>query len=236
MRGIAKLANSPREKKVSQKPIYIRLKEIRERAGISGSQIARDLEYKSPSGYLRYEQPDQGNRPIPYDVVKRLIPLLRGRGDSPVTAEELLLLTDAKDLPKPVQQAFVGIVSDGDGLLAVKYRVERNVYIKIDAARSYGASRIGVSRLYPSDAQWAAAVTEDIDDTKAGTQLHCVAVDQFSETARRGRRVVIGVPISGDIVEVAVARIGTDGVPHGQDGMPVTGQVLGVVVGSYTPE
>lgn len=239
MRGTARLTpttTTAKDRRVSAKPIYLRLKDIRERAGISGSQIARDMGYKSPSGYLRYEQPIQGNNPIPYDVIKRLIPFLRGRGNPAVTAEELLALTDAKDIPKPIQQAFVGLVSDGEGLLAVRYRVEPGVYVRSDAAKSYGASRIGGSTAYPTDAQWVAVVTEGNEKVKANTQLHCVDPSAVANGVGKKRRVVIGIPVHEGIVEIATACTDTEGGLYGADGLPIEGMILGYVIGAYVPE
>lgn len=215
-----------------------RLKALRERSGLSGSELARSLGYANPSGYFRFEQEKmQGTRPLPYEVVKRLIPILRGRGEPPITAEELLLLTDAKDIPKPIQQAFVSVVdSSGGGLLAVKYRIEKGVFVRVSSTRSYGASRLGVSALYPPDVQFAAVVSGDDSGLPSGTQLHCVEPDAIPTGSIKGRRVLVGIPETEGIVEVTVGKMGTDGNPFSLDGMPLEGSILGVVIGAFVPE
>lgn len=219
------------------KPPRERLRDIRERAGFSGSQVARDLGYASAPGYLRYEQKsEQGDKPVPYDVVKKLIPLFKGRGDPPVTAEEMLALTDAKDIPSPLTRAFEAVVSDGDGLVNVKYRVERDVYVRTEG-KAYGASRIGVLSKYPKEDQFVAVVVDDSEPTvPSGTQLVCVAPNNVSTHALRGRRVLVGKTVSDGVIEVSLGKIGTDGTAFTLGGLPLEGTILGVVVGSFVPE
>lgn len=236
VKAAALKSNAKKEAQMAPKPPRERLRAIRERSGISGSQVARDLGYASPPGYIRYEQPRQGDEPIPYDLIKRLIPLLVGRGNPPVTAQELLELTDAKEIRKPVAQAFQSLVDDGDGLLSVKYRVESGVFIRPEAAKTFGASRVGVSRMYPASEQFVAAVTEDIGKhIEAGCQLHCVVADQVPIAHRAGKRAVVGVR-DGGLIEVRVGRIAADNKTYDLDGLPMDGEVLGIVIGAYCPE
>lgn len=225
-RGKKVMAKLPREK----------LREIRQRSGYSGSQLARELGYSSPTGYLHYEQEQyQGDRQIPYAVMRKLIPMLQGRGNPPITAEELIMLTDAKEMSVPTQQAFVGVVTDGDGLLAIKYRVEPGVYVKLSQPRSYGASRVGCNPLYPKSSQFAVVVSAV--DMRSVQQLQCVERDKFPEPLRKGRRVIVAVSEGSDLVEIAVATIGANGTTaYRDDGTPCPGKVLGVVVGAYIPE
>jgi phage repressor protein C with HTH and peptisase S24 domain len=65
-----------------------RLKQIRERAGISIRQVAEALEMKSGSSYQHYE--DRFTKPLlPLDLVLRLVPIFAPRG---IEAAELLAL------------------------------------------------------------------------------------------------------------------------------------------------
>ena len=213
-----------------------RLRSLRERAGISGSQVSRDLGYASAAGYLRYEQPTFAkDNPIPYDIVKRLIPMFVGRGNPPITAEEMLLLTDVRNIPAPVERAFSSIVSEADGLLAVKYRIERGVYIRMSSSRSYGASKIGASKMYAAEDQFAAALVEASDGLPQGTQFHCVLPTRFTQALLHNRRVIVGVKESDDLVEVRLGKM-QSGKAFASNGMPLDGELLGVVVGSYVPE
>lgn len=224
---VKKMANKlPREK----------LREIRQRSGYSGSQLAKELGYSSPTGYLHYEQEQyQDDRQIPYAVIKKLIPMLQGRGTPPITAEELILLTDAQEMSVPNQQAFVNIVTDGDGLLAIKYRVEPGTYVKLSQPRVYGASRLGTNPLYQKGSQFAVAVSAS--DMRSVRQLQCVERDKFPEALTKGRRVIVAVAEGSDLVEIVVGTIGSDGVtPYGDNGKPCVGKTLGVVVGAYVPE
>jgi len=217
-----------------------RLKEIVRRSGMSGSQIARELGYASPPGFLRYTQDKQGDQPIPFPVIKKLIPLVRGRGNPPITTEELMALTDAKELPKRVEQALVHVVEDVDGFLVVRHRIESGVFVELDHARSLGSARIGVSKEYPAAAQFVVALSEDIRNVgKVGSQLHCVTPNQFGPAQMHGRRVVVAVPRAGapDLVSLRTGIVDQrNHLPriHDDEGAPADGDIIGVVVGIYS--
>ena len=213
------------------------LKALVARSGYSGSHIAKSLGYASPPGFLRYMQETyMGDKPIPFAVIKKLIPLIRGRGDPPITIEELMAISDATSIPKSIEQAFVSaVVDDADGFLRVQYRLEAGTYVKLSQRRSLGASRIGVSRQYDAESQFVVAVADTIKGfCVAGTQLHCVAPDQFASVI--GKFVVMGVAADGtdDIVELRVARVEKTGM-YCMQTLLVEGPVIGVVVGAYQP-
>ncbi len=220
------------------KPPRVRLREMRERVGVSGGQLAARLGYASAAGYLKYEQEKAwGDKPIPYDVIKRLIPHFRGAGNPAVTVEELLAVSDAKAIPKAVSRAFEAVVDDGQGLLTVKYRVESGVFVRIGHTRSLGASRVGTANEFPVQSQFVAVLSEEIKDIgPVGTQLHCVTPDQFPVESRRGKRCLMGVTASEDLMEITVGRIGNDDGLYGLDGLPRTGVLLGVMIGRYKRE
>ena len=237
-KGAASLQITQRDKKpVPNKLPRERLKELRMRSGYaSASQLARDAGYASTTGYIHFEQkPYQGDKPIPYSVIKKLMPLLVGRGSPPITPEELLLLTNVKDISVPQQNAFVSVVSDGDGLLSVKYKIEPGIYVKMSQPRSYGASRLGTSPVYPKSAQFAVVVASQ--DMRSVQQLQCVERSHFPDALPKGKRVIVAVSEGNDLVEIALGAVGADGsTVYRDNGQTLKGTVVGVVVGSYVPE
>jgi SOS-response transcriptional repressor LexA len=72
----------------------ITLKRLRERAGLSMERMASALGYKKPSGYQYYEAADKFKKyTLPLDMVESLIKVLAGKGEPPVTAEEVFRLS-----------------------------------------------------------------------------------------------------------------------------------------------
>ncbi len=211
------------------------LKELYERAGISEAKLSRELGYGSSAGLNRYtRESQQGDKPIPYKIVQRLIPFLRGAGNPPITLEEILAVSDYQNIPKPVVKAFeAAVVNDGDGLLVVKCRIEAGVFLRL-GAKTYGAARIGVIGDYPASVQWVA-----VDVDQPGVQWHCVDAEIFS-TDLATRQVIVGVPAGvgvTDVVEIRRGKVSAvrNGVPvvYADDGDLLEGRVLGVVVGKY---
>lgn len=227
---------------VSKQPREV-LAELRSRAGMSVAKVAKELGYASPPGYARYEQAKVwGDKKIPHDVIRRLIPLWRGAGNPAIKAEELLAISDASNaLPKPVIEQFqsVATVDDGAGLLVVRYRVDPGTFTRETGNRMLGAARIGSSPSYPVASQFVAVTTDRIGEFCAACQLHCIDPAQFSSARLEGKKVVVRVPYrGGDLSELTVGVVSKveDGEPiiNGLDGMPVYGGVIvGVVIGFY---
>lgn len=222
-------------------PPRLKLKALIERSGTSVSRLAKLLGYSHASGLSNYLQERvQGDRPIPYDVVRRLMPHLRGAGNPPITVEELLAVTDVRDVPKPIERAFVAaVVTDEDGLLQVRYRIEPGVLMRSGVNRSFGAARIGVSKEFPSGAQFVTVLGEEISGVgPAGTQLHCVSPEHFAQNSLVNKRVVFGVSVGPDVIEpvLGTVRKGPDSettVVVNDAGEVLQGRILGVVIGMY---
>lgn len=85
-------------------PVAEELKKLRERAGLSMDRLARECGYKGASSYQRYENADQYTRPLlPVPLAVKIAAALAGRGEPPVTREEVL--------------ALAGVRPDADGRL-----------------------------------------------------------------------------------------------------------------------
>jgi len=79
---------------------------LRERAGLSVREVAKalDLSDTQVSTYSSYERPAFKGPYIPMKWAQKLVPVLRGRGEPPVTAEEVLALAGVGSLAPAVSQ------------------------------------------------------------------------------------------------------------------------------------
>ncbi len=70
-----------------------RLKDLRQRAGLSMAAIAKACGYRGASSYQRYENAElYGDTYLPLKLVRALVPALTGRGAPPIKAEEVMAL------------------------------------------------------------------------------------------------------------------------------------------------
>jgi len=70
-----------------------RLRELRERSGLSDCTVATRLGYSKARQYRVYEDPTIWVSPyLQSDLVRRLLPILTGRGDPPITRQEVASL------------------------------------------------------------------------------------------------------------------------------------------------
>jgi transcriptional regulator with XRE-family HTH domain len=96
---------------VKDVPIATRLKELRERAGLSMAEMARLLGLKGASSYQRYEDPSTFKRKyLPREKVDLLIQLV-GRGSPPITIVEIETLAGPVDPASSIHQAFLSFAS-----------------------------------------------------------------------------------------------------------------------------
>lgn len=218
------------------------LADLLSRAGISGTQMARNLKYSSAPGFLRYlQEKDQGDKPIPMKILQRVAPFLRGVGDPKITMEEILACGETPSMAKPMAAALEHVV-DPDGLLLVKYRVEPGVYIRPGDNRVLGSSRIGPARDYPTAVQFVAQLASAVQDIgPAGTQLQCVPMNA-DDSGLDGKRAIYLVPLEdgaqvGEVVAVKLTSTdrGLRAVSL-HTGTPVDGSPLGLVIGVFRRE
>lgn len=219
-----------------------RLAALRERSKLSVREVISRLGYQSPAGYHRYEREDlQKDQPIPLDIVRRLMPHFIGRGQPPITADEMMALTDVQEaFSKGVVDKYFtpAAVAEGSGLV-MKYAIEPGKYVKAGTVvESSARSMVCAHALYGGQAQFVVAVRGLVEGWYSrGDQLHCVEPSEFSPMSMRGRRVVVSAPYKGgDLVEVVVAEVQKDDSLVGSDGGKVEGSVLGVVIGVYRQE
>lgn len=225
MRVAALRKETRRGRPMAKTPYREKLKALRTRAGLTGADMAKSLGYASPAGYFKHEQEiHQGDRPIAESKVQRMVPLFLGRGTPPITAEEIWALTEKSEVPKQVK------TTDEKGLLIIRYRVEPGTFTRRGPMlRMLGASRLSPSNEYDTAKQFVAI---DVN----GDQLHCVEGVEVED----GKRCVLAVAYdTTELVEIVVAEaaIHKGGIVFvTPEGVPVNGEVLGVVVGSYVKE
>lgn len=90
------------------KPIDVasRLKYLRERTGRSMDDVARSLGYKGASSYQRYEDATKFTKKyLPLDLTEKLVFVLRGRGNPPVTEADVMALAGPEQWAKPTFEA-----------------------------------------------------------------------------------------------------------------------------------
>lgn len=99
-----KRIDARRKVRVMEKPITLRLKELRERADVSMDALAKAAGYAGASSYQRYEDPALFLKPyLPLQLVMAIAPALAGKGEPPVTADEVYALARAIP-PGPLQE------------------------------------------------------------------------------------------------------------------------------------
>jgi phage repressor protein C with HTH and peptisase S24 domain len=78
-------------------PVAEKLRKLRERAGLSMDRLARACGYKGASSYQRYENATQYTKPLlPVPLAAKIAKTLAGKGDPPITLEEVLALAGVR--------------------------------------------------------------------------------------------------------------------------------------------
>jgi transcriptional regulator with XRE-family HTH domain len=221
------------------KPARTVLRELRTRAGLSAAEIARKLGYASTNGYIKYEYEEQGDRLIPYRVIRGVMPLFVGRGTPPITADELISISEARTLKQdaagistpPSVVQFPPQQPTSGKFLTIRFRVEAGVYVDAPLAgtRTYGEAPMGYAFDFVAESQFAALLVGNGNGGK--TVFHCVTPDQIGPAQRRNRRAIVLRPRgASDLVEVTLATLNTEGEP------PAGERIVGLVIGVYSRE
>jgi hypothetical protein len=210
-----------------RKPPYAVLRDLVDRSGLSYADIARQLDYASTSGFSSFLNPKMGDKPIPFKLIQKLIPLLQGRGTPPITSDELLGVSEVRSLRPPASPLEAQGIRAVPNELRIRYRVEPGVFMDTGmlSRKVYGPSGLVAINEYPAQNQFAVLVA---DDPKTTTLL-CVEPDKVPILMRRGRRCVTMVEREKTgLAEIVLAECDEDGRVHGT--------ILGVVVGVFTRE
>lgn len=230
----------------------LKLKELRNRAGLTALTLAKACGQTSPNSFYRYESVDKhGYSPIPDHIIELIMPHMVGRGHPPVTADELLAISSANRLltirgktssasPNRILPLPMAAPAPAEQQLAlplvVRYRAEHGVYMDDKAVheRTFGLSQIVAAQDIRAD-QFT------VLDADTGAMLHCAAPTAYSPQQLVGKRVVItkGRRDMG-LSEIGLARVtavrGNTYAMEDSKGKAVDGDVCGVVIGSYSRE
>lgn len=77
-------------------PIYERLRELRERAGLSRDALAKAIGLKGSSSYQRYETADYKKKYISVEMAENISKAICGKGNPPITHDEVMNLSGVK--------------------------------------------------------------------------------------------------------------------------------------------
>lgn len=231
-----------------------RLQRLRERSELRVEDIAKKLEM-SPTGYRRYENDELYVKElIPASFMIKLLPILVGQGDPPITVDDLLSISELKGvsgllLRAPREDApLAGKESMGEqinlvGAMSIKYRLAKGVYRDKDAldAGVDLASRVLPSMQYPSEAQWA-AVVDDAHGQPFGIPkraiLTCVDISYLAPRSVPAGSVVIVQHERNGLVEWCLGKVvghtGRGGyILKGTDEQTLEGDVMGAAFQVY---
>jgi len=129
-------------------PFYEHLKSLRHRADLTMAEMARAAGLKGASSWQRYESPAFKKDLLPSDVVVRLAEHLPGRGDPPITHDEVLALgrsalIEAASAGSGPLRATSEALGGGAVVDAVQAPEEPGPADQADAIPVYGAARGG---------------------------------------------------------------------------------------------
>ncbi|PVB59342.1 S24 family peptidase [Labrenzia sp. 011] len=136
----------------TQSAVSRQLADLKNRSGLSIRAIARAMGYQNASSIQRYFSPDYSRPALPADFVAKLLPVLTGKGEQPVTREEILALapesiTDLEATHAPSRAARPLEIK---GQVAAGLWMEAGLF-ETDATRK--ATMAGDLR-YPSECQY----------------------------------------------------------------------------------
>lgn len=128
------------------------LVELKDRSGLSIRAIARAMGYQNASSIQRYFSPDYTKPALPSDFVAKLLPVLVGKGETPISREEVLALapTSLTELEASQAPARAAIALDLKGQVAAGLWMEAGLF-ETDAVRK---ATISGDLRFPSECQY----------------------------------------------------------------------------------
>lgn len=185
---------------MSEKPITEQLKALRVHADFTMEQMAEGLGYSRAPSYQRYENPAEFKKSyLPPTMVGRIANMVVGRGDPPITAEEVYLLAGpelleyARVLNNEVPDAIGGRQTHSG--MYVRGEVAAGVFLRLDHVDEfkYEPVPIGPSPQYPEHAQFALKIKGNSLNKVAKDKdyLLCVDLEAAGVAPRHGDIVVV---------------------------------------------
>jgi len=136
----------------AQSAVSALLVELKDRSGLSIRAIARAMGYQNASSIQRYFSSDYAKPALPADFVAKLLPVLVGKGERPISREEVLALapvalTDLEAASAPTRAATA---LELKGQVAAGLWMEAGLF-ETDAARK---TSIAGDLRFPSESQY----------------------------------------------------------------------------------
>ncbi|MCX2721766.1 LexA family protein [Roseibium salinum] len=182
---------------ITQSAASRQLAELKDRTGLSIRAIAREMGYQNASSIQRYFSQDYSKPALPSDFVAKLLPVLVGRGERPVTREEVLAL--APDSLTDLEAA--GVPQRAATPLEIKGQVAAGLWME--------------AGLFETDATREATLAGDLRYPEKCQYLLQINGESLNRIARNGDFILCldyleaGIEIkSGDLVVVERSRDG----------------------------
>jgi hypothetical protein len=231
-----------------------RLQRLRKRSGVRVGELSAAIGAKTDTTYRNYENEKRYvDTPIPAHIVMPLFSIMVGRGEPPVTAEELLNLSEMRGIQRFLSRVASPLacgealeLPSTTGALIVRHHLALGVYRDSNRAMSAGpglVSRVLPSSQYPQQQQWAVVV----DDTHGqpfgilqGSILTCVCVTALPPNAVPPGSVVVVQHKRNDLIEFCLAKVTAYTARGGiqlksPDDKAIDADVLGVALQCYGP-
>jgi DNA-binding XRE family transcriptional regulator len=214
------------------------LRSLRQRASLTHKELAAEVGMPYTT-YAKYESERYDTLRLPWSLVAKLIPALVGRGSPSITVDQILEISEVKDLKAVASSMGWGPLVrqiTTDNRLAIRWTVSPEVLVNIASKLRRGQ---GWSHMLAIDGLGAGEqfVVEDLDG------LQYLAQEPTSDAVPQpGNTVVLAVPHKSTgfySIRIAVASriVGEDAeaVTLDAKGSAVTGKVVGICRGVWTP-
>lgn len=167
----------------TNKPPREMLTDLITRSGLTQSEVAKRIGFSHTSGLNRYVRADtQEDRPIAINLVKKLLPVLVGKGNPPIRVEEVMALTTLTGMPSSTRGEQPALLSS---VLELRFRVEKGTYVKLlDHVPISAGSPICVAAGFGFASQFVVVNGREY--------LHCVDKSEFEPGQLLGKRAVAG--------------------------------------------
>lgn len=128
------------------------LVELKDRSGLSIRAIARAMGYQNASSIQRYFSSDYAKPALPADFVAKLLPVLIGKGERPISRDDILALapTSLTDLEAASAPSRAAVALDLKGQVAAGLWMEAGLF-ETDAIRE---TSIAGDLRFPSESQY----------------------------------------------------------------------------------
>lgn len=182
---------------IEQSAVSKQLVDLKDRSGLSIRAIAREMGYQNASSIQRYFSQDFSKPALPSDFVAKLLPVLVGKGEHPITREDILALapdsiTDLEAASTPARAAQA---------LEIKGQVAAGLWME--------------AGLFETDATKRATLSGDLRYPPESQYLLEINGESLNRIARNGDFILCldfmeaGIEIkSGDLVVVERSRDG----------------------------